>query len=336
LNLRTCTIALIAVFLAACAEPQLRSQADASAASAASDAASPTPDAGFGQPSPERDAEIVVPPSAGEPPSASDSCDPAGVHMLTLFADTEWDPASVNLLGAPIETVNAGSGSVIVVGLITFVKDGSGWAGTIVPCRGEVPDFNAIGRKFGAVVPDEALDKVERSWGVRLYAPCTRPNCVVDSSRLTAQLGLNIADTVDWPVALDLLDAGLTTDDDHDGVPGVLVRLRGPGEPGGYSLVPTPLLESISELMVAFRIGSDLLGTVQTCDVMSGDGRRPTLSFTTLGCRISESGRLCDASEVDLVNANFPKWRVTRMKWQLERLEAGATCRDVRNRRDAP
>ncbi|MDB4972465.1 MAG: hypothetical protein JWN48_806 [Myxococcaceae bacterium] len=318
--LRASLLALVsAATLVACAEPLYRMPGDVDAGALLDGQASLMPGS-------RTDASDL----ALSPSWPDDSCDPSGAHLFQLDAVATWDPTSQSLLGLPVETVMAGQGFVRIVGLSHIQRDENGWSGSIQPCWGEVPDFTAFNLKFGALISNETWDRIDRTWSTRLSAPCTRPNCAIESNPLTAQLGLDIPESADWPARKSRLDAGIQVDDDGDGVPGVLVSLRSPSEPGGYHYVTGPNLDDISQFEVALRISADLLGTIKTCDVFSGDARKPALSMTVLGCRIKDGGRWCDQGEIDYCNGNLPQWRLTKATWQSQRLPDDASCADVR------
>jgi hypothetical protein len=268
-------------------------------------------------------------PLPGLPNPPDDSCNPEGMHAIQLDYTLARDP---NAAPVPIE-LEGDLGYTRVVGLAKITRDESGgWRGSARPCWGEVPDFQALGLRFGAKIADATWDRIDRSWDVVLRAPCTRPDCMISSSFLFAQLGLDLAETSNWPARSDVIDPARMTDDDGDGVPGVRASVKGPSDPGGYSYLPLPSFEQIDELSVALRIGADLFGFIQTCDVFSGNARKPTLALAILACRIAKDGRPCRTDEIKFVNDNIPAWRVTLASWQSQRLPDDATCADVRAR----
>jgi len=278
-----------------------------------------------------RDSEAASPAAASD--AAMDGCRFEGLFALRIEAQVRW--AGTTLLDI-VPIVVPGRGLVRVVALVGLGKRGAAGSALIRACGAEVPDFSAsVGERYGVSFPDQVWENTEQRWLTDVSNECDQPGCAFATSFVTVQLGIGIADRAAWPGPRDPLDEKTLRDDDRDGLPGILLRARGPKDPGGAGYTHPPasalLLQRVSEMQLAIRLGAQISGVRASCDAHQGAGNANTVSLDTraLGCRL-DSGLPCSVEQLGFVDDNLPVWNVDSVTWQTQRVSDAAGCAEAR------
>jgi hypothetical protein len=226
---------------------------------------------------------------------------------------------------------------------------------TSVLCGIALPDFQAtllgLNQVYGVRFPDTLFDDgyippfavngalTRQASGGLAYS--TTPTVVL--------LGVTMANpTMDpWPMTITTED-----DQDKDGNPGVTVGVaQGPlGTPAGgvttYSYIPTDIpgplqpIDLAKNLYLAIRQMTVATGTVEDCNTISGTvtipsiGSKAAIDSHVLGCTLVDGGQCTTgaSSEASFVDNSQPIFSPTGpTTFQSIRIDAGATCADVRN-----
>lgn len=255
-------------------------------------------------------------------------CDVSGSFALRIDAEASW--AGTTLFNI-VPIIKPGSGTLSVVLLADLHADHSA---TLRACGANVPDFSAsVGETYGVVFPDDLWEKLSMRWSVGTSSMCLEPSCGLSFDPIVAQLGIGIPEQASWPTSRDKLDGALLRDDDRDGVPGVLLRCRGPKEPGAgkYQHPPTSyaLNTRVSEIMMAIRIVAQLEARLASCDSFGGTIQMMSVDTRALACQL-DTGTRCLPEQLAFVDDNLPVWKVYNASFQAARVSTGASCADVR------
>jgi hypothetical protein len=260
---------------------------------------------------------------------AFDPCPVHGTFALTLEADVHWEGTRLFNI---VPIIVPGDGRVAVQTLIEIAPDGPDHPVTVRACGAKLPDFAAsIGEVYGADIPDEVWDGLALRWNTQAHFGCTSSGCAFTADPVTAQLGIDLPASAAWPSPRDTIPSALQRDDDRDGLPGVRLRMRGPMDGPAYEHPPTSflLVERVSEIQLAIRVGATLDGTLSSCDTRGGTTSAMTLDIRALSCRL-DYGVTCNESQLGFVDDNLPLWTIQTATFRAQRLPPSATCADVR------
>lgn len=256
------------------------------------------------------------------------SCDLSGSFALRIDADATW--AGTTLFNI-VPIIKPGTGTLSVVLLADMQAD---HAVTLRACGAEVPDFaSSVNETYGVAFPDEFWEKLALRWSVGFASTCADPGCALTFDPLIAQLGIGIPEHASWPTPRDKLDVATLRDEDGDGIPGVLLRCRGPKDPGPkkYSHPPTSYLLNarVSEIMIALRIGLTLQGKLDSCDRFGGGLPAMSVDTRALACQL-DTGTRCAPEQLGFVDDDLPVWKIDNATFTAVRVPTGASCADVR------
>ncbi|MET0283345.1 MAG: hypothetical protein ABW352_02705 [Polyangiales bacterium] len=285
------------------------------------------PDAGP-EPVAPRDAEAIVE-AAVDASAPIDPCPVHGTFALTLEADVHWE--GTRLFGI-VPIIVPGDGKVAVQTLVSIAPEGPAHPVTVRACGAKLPDFAAsIGEVYGADIPAEVWDGLSLRWNTQAHFGCASSGCAFTTDPVTAQLGIGIPANAAWPSPRDTIPDVVQRDDDGDGLPGIRLRMRGPMDGPAYEHPPTSflLLERVSEIQLAIRVGATLDGTLTSCETREGTTSAMTLDIRALACRLDDDTP-CDDSQLGFIDDNLPVWTVQTATFRAARLPTNATCADVR------
>ena len=300
-----------------------RVETDAGRRSVAPDAAGPP-------------AQVALPVDAVQvvvAPKDADECRFQGLFALRIEARVRWEGTTLFDI---VPVLVPGRGLVRVFALVGLGQRGVARSALFRACGAEVPDFaSSVGERYGVRFPDQVWENIEQRWPTDVSNECEQPGCAFATNLLVAQLGISIADHAPWPGPRDALQARTLRDDDKDGLPGIMLRARGPNDPdgAGYRHPPADALRfaRVRELQLALRLGAELAGKRETCDSYqgSGDANTVTLDTRALACRL-DSGQLCSADQLGFVDDNLPVWSVDSVTWAMQRVADSAGCAEAR------
>lgn len=277
-------------------------------------------------------ADAAKPGSVVPPIDAGGKCEIDGLYALRIEAQVRWAGSTLFDI---VPIISPGQGIVTIDVLADIQSDGAQRKSSIRACGSNVPDFTAdlVGERYGVAFPDAVWDKLSVRWPASVSVGCAEPGCSFATDFVTAQLGIGIGERAPWPSSRDPLDPNTLRDDDGDGAPGILLVARGPNDPGAvaYSHPPADLLllQRISELQLAIRLGAGLQGTLESCTVLAGSLPQMTLDTRALGCRL-DAGQPCGTDAVAFLDDNLPEWKVDSATWRAVRVPQGSSCAAAR------
>lgn len=225
----------------------------------------------------------------------------------------------------------------------TYLGDGR-YRDEVLPCGISLPDLQgelfAGYEKFGIRFPDSLFDDGEIPPAEFTMDVEERPDgsAGFETSTFAMLLGHRMQDptTALWPAAASSI---VSEDHDLDGNPGITVlALTG----GGYGYPPVQLpftsieFARAERIYLATRTVTELSGTVENCDHMSGSvqvlsiGGTAAINSRLIGCRRSD-GVECTEDEAAFVDANRPQFTPSGLgEMDSMRMTDGATCARVR------
>jgi hypothetical protein len=288
-------------------------------------------DALDGGQSPGSDAALAAGDAALAPDAADARCPLDGLFALRIDAVVQWAGTSFFDI---VPIILPGEGDMSLTVLSDLRTQAGERRATIRACGSEVPAFSAsIGEHYGVDFADSVWERVPTRWSVGVRQTCDLPGCAFASDVVTAQLGLTLADSAPWPSPRDVLPDSTLRDDDGDGIPGIVLRTRGPSDVGGPSYTHPPtnylLTSRVSEISLAVRVSAELAGALDSCDAYGGKAYGMTVDTRALACRLDD-GTSCTPEQLGFVDDNLPVWKVDRATWTTVRVPAGASCADAR------
>jgi hypothetical protein len=283
--------------------------------------------------------------------SSDGGCDFNGTWATRITIDVSWMPQGLNSV-----ILSPGTGQIIqwVKGIrVQSPTAPMALSDDSVVCGIQLPDFQSTTTEvYGVRFPDTLFDDQ--------YLPPFTVNGAL--TRLSGDGGLGYSTTETavligltmtnptqdpWPATITTQD-----DEDHDNAPGVTVAaaqgplsLRTPTA-STYSYVPTnipllPLEQPVraSSLYLATRQVTIVSGKVQDCNTITGTvdiptiNSKPAIDSHILGCALVDGGACTtgSSSQTSFVDNSQPVFTPSGpTDFQSVRLDAGATCADVR------
>jgi hypothetical protein len=187
----------------------------------------------------------------------------------------------------------------------------------------------------GALFLSDAFDRLPE-FQTTATARAPEAGGTYSSGPVAVTLGVSLGNPVSdsWPPLRQLIEI----DDDKDGWPGVTtVAAEGPrfGDPlvdlGSPDVVRANVLHLAARAVVSVR------GVVVSCDWISGElllsaiNGKPALDGAIVGCQLSGTGQPCSFSQVEFVDSNAPRMRLTTSAMFVQRrVPDGTACIDVR------
>jgi hypothetical protein len=277
-------------------------------------------------------------------------CDFNGTWATRITVDVSWTPQGVMSL-----VLAKGQGTITqwVKGVRTQAPNAPlALSDDSVVCGIALPDFQATGiglnANYGVRFPDSLFDNayIPPFTVNGALTPLNAGGYVYSTTPTAVLLGLTMTNptTDPWPTTVTTSD-----DMDEDGHPGVTVgvatgaTVSPMGTVTAYSDIPTDIpppfqpIDFANSLYLAIRQVTIASGAVKDCNTISGTVSIPTIGSKAaidshiLGCALVDGGQ-CTSTPAAFVDNSEPIFAPTgTTTFQSIRVDAGASCGDVRS-----
>jgi hypothetical protein len=253
----------------------------------------------------------------------SGSTCPTDYTMAThIVMDVKWPKKTY----FGITIVEAGSGKVHIWTKSDFAEDGSTAEVVSRSCGSTLPPITALGgEKLLPEIPNASWDEKTMP---TFTGTATKTGNKILAEPGVALVGLTMGNpTGPWPSVGDALKMGV--DHDNDGKKGIKAI---PKSGGGYSLIPVDAGRSkrADRVDLAIRNLMTLSSTVEGCpETYNGTADVSLFDNHIIGCHVKDGGE-CNQTQRDFVDSNRTVYEVTAATFTAKRIDADATCANVR------
>jgi hypothetical protein len=271
------------------------------------------------------------------------SCNLTGTYATLSELDVEWDP----VLFGPFVVINGGSDTLLSWGITRINQSGTTLSTETIACGGTSPDLCStfLTQAYTQTLPNSIWDlpSMPHSFSTFTLPNAPDPGDAYVTPIVAALAGLDLANpSGTWPSVYT--DAAITwRDHDSDGQLGITSDVTTTGNSsicGGlpYAALPIPSSGALADrIYTGSRTLGGLDGTIESCDVISGDqigpsNGLPLLSGRIVGCRKVNNGGACTAAETaSLDDGADSGQRVLAGRFVMVRAADNLTCQGARD-----
>jgi hypothetical protein len=274
------------------------------------------------------------------------TCSTEGTFAFRAEFNVSWGGTSI---GQVIPVLESGQDKIVIyaTALLTNTEKQKSTI-EIVPCGISVPEFVAgnpafVSEVYSAYIPDSTWEQPTiPHFFAQTEFGCVLPGCSFATARIEPLLGapLDSSSTSFWNANARNPNAAIDArDDDADGQPGLTLTMRGPetisstGKPYSYPPLGALAFARARRIMLTMGVRARFVGTLGTCDDMSGSLMDGEVRTRAVGCTAFRQNPDAEvATSVDFVrflDDNLPQWQFESGTFKAIRLDS-PTCTKVR------
>jgi hypothetical protein len=248
----------------------------------------------------------------------ADSCPTSYTTATHIVINVTWSGSLA---------LSAGSGKIHVWSKSETLENGSTGAVVGQSCGSVLPAVTTSAIAGNEKILPEMLDAIwDKPTMPRFTGTLTKSGNTVTVDPGVALLGLSMSNPLDsWPAATSI------TGVDHDG-DGFLGVTSIPKTSAGFSAPPTDLGKShrADKLYLAIRNIMTLSSTFEGCpETTTGTATIKNFENHVIGCHV-QNGGACNSDQISFVDSNRTVFKLGGATFTSQRVDADATCADVR------